>query len=106
MLMGQFRRRFAAKLPHDHEKAGADSCPNHKIRCEHEPVTEPLSASEDATPFYAARGWQRWRGRSYAFTPNGIVRTADEDDGIYVLPSVPVDLAGAITCDWRDGDVW
>jgi aminoglycoside 2'-N-acetyltransferase I len=65
-----------------------------------------LSASAQATTFYAARGWQRWRGRSYAFTPNGIVRTAEEDDGIYVLPSVPVDLAGAITCDWRDGDLW
>ena len=65
-----------------------------------------LSAADEATTFYAARGWRRWQGRSYAFTPNGIVRTADEDDSIYVLPSVPVDLAGAITCDWRGGDVW
>jgi aminoglycoside 2'-N-acetyltransferase I len=34
-------------------------------------------------------------------------RTADDDGGVYVLPgAVALDLAGALTCDWRDGDVW
>jgi len=34
--------------------------------------------------------------------PNG-----EDDGGIDVLPvSVPLDLSGELTCDWRDGDVW
>jgi aminoglycoside 2'-N-acetyltransferase I len=65
-----------------------------------------LSASEDALAFYAARGWQRWRGRTFALTPAGVERTEEEDDAIFVLPVVPLDLAGDLTCDWRDGDVW
>jgi aminoglycoside 2'-N-acetyltransferase I len=65
-----------------------------------------LSASEDALEFYAARGWQRWRGRTFAMTPTGVERTEEEDDGIFVLPVVPLDLAADLTCDWRDGDVW
>ncbi|MFD0202502.1 MULTISPECIES: GNAT family N-acetyltransferase [Saccharothrix] len=65
-----------------------------------------LSASEDALAFYAARGWQRWRGRTFALTPTGVERTEEEDDGVFVLPVVPLDLAGDLTCDWRDGDVW
>jgi aminoglycoside 2'-N-acetyltransferase I len=65
-----------------------------------------LSASEDALAFYAARGWQRWRGRTFAMTPAGVERTEEEDDGVFVLPVVPLDLAGDLTCDWRDGDVW
>ncbi|MFJ6672334.1 GNAT family N-acetyltransferase [Actinosynnema sp. NPDC091369] len=65
-----------------------------------------LSASEDALAFYAGRGWQRWRGRTFALTPAGVERTEEEDDGVFVLPVVPLDLAGDLTCDWRDGDVW
>jgi aminoglycoside 2'-N-acetyltransferase I len=65
-----------------------------------------LSASEDALEFYAARGWQRWRGRTFAMTPAGVERTEEEDDGVFVLPVVPLDLAGDLTCDWRDGEVW
>lgn len=66
-----------------------------------------LSASEEAVTFYAARGWQLWRGPSSALTPNGVVRTEDEDGGIFVLPlGVPLDLSGALVCDWRDGDLW
>ncbi|PSL58240.1 aminoglycoside 2'-N-acetyltransferase I [Saccharothrix carnea] len=65
-----------------------------------------LSASEDALAFYAARGWQRWRGRTFALTPSGVERTEEEDDGVFVLPVVPLDLTLDLTCDWRDGDVW
>lgn len=66
-----------------------------------------LSTTEQAVPFYAARGWQLWRGQTYALTPNGITRTSDDDGGIYVLPvDVPLDLTGGLTCDWRDGDLW
>ena len=39
--------------------------------------------------------------------PAGVVRTEEEDGAVYVLPvATPLDLAGELTCDWRDGDVW
>src|SRR5918998_4932618 len=63
-----------------------------------------LGSTEAATSFYAARGWQLWQGPSSALTPRGIVRTPDDDGGIYVLPaSAALDLAGELVCDWRDG---
>jgi aminoglycoside 2'-N-acetyltransferase I len=66
-----------------------------------------LSASEQAATFYARRGWRSWQGPTYALTPTGVMRTADDDGGVFVLPHlVPLDLTGELTCDWRDGDVW
>jgi aminoglycoside 2'-N-acetyltransferase I len=66
-----------------------------------------LAATDKAAHVYAARGWKRWQGRLSALTPAGITRTADEDGAVYVLPgAVALELAGELTCDWRDGDVW
>ncbi|MDH6135427.1 aminoglycoside 2'-N-acetyltransferase I [Kitasatospora sp. MAA4] len=66
-----------------------------------------LGAADAAGDFYAARGWQLWQGPTSALTPEGVVRTAEEDGYIYVLPgSAPLDLSGELTCDWRDGDCW
>ena len=66
-----------------------------------------LGAANEAAGFYAARGWQRWRGPTSALTPEGVVRTPEEDGSIYVLPvSAPLDLEAKLTCDWRDGEVW
>jgi aminoglycoside 2'-N-acetyltransferase I len=66
-----------------------------------------LGASIEGGRLYAARGWQLWRGPSSALTPGGIVRTADKDGVIYVLPtSVPVDVSGELICDWRHGALW
>ncbi len=67
-----------------------------------------LGASDEAAAFYAARGWQQWRGRSWTLTPSGVRRTPDEDDCLYVLPTpaATLDLDSDLTCDWRDGDVW
>jgi aminoglycoside 2'-N-acetyltransferase I len=66
-----------------------------------------LGSTEEAAGFYAHRGWIRWEGPTSALTPEGIVRTADCDGYIYVLPGeVELDFAGELTCDWRDGDVW
>jgi aminoglycoside 2'-N-acetyltransferase I len=66
-----------------------------------------LSATEDAARLYAGRGWQLWRGPSYAMTPRGVKRTEDDDGAIYVLPlTIPVDVTAELTCDYRDGDVW
>lgn len=66
-----------------------------------------LGATDEAIPFYAARGWQRWQGPTSALTPAGVVRTADADGAVYVLPgTAPLDRSGELTCDWRDGDLW
>lgn len=66
-----------------------------------------LSATEAGGELYSARGWELFRGATFALTPKGIVRTPDEDDGVFILPcEATVDLDGALTCDWRDGDVW
>lgn len=66
-----------------------------------------LGSTEEAAGFYAHRGWQRWEGRTSALTPDGIVRTADCDGCIYVLPVArPLALTAELTCGWREGDVW
>jgi aminoglycoside 2'-N-acetyltransferase I len=66
-----------------------------------------LGASAEGGRLYASRGWQLWRGPSSAMTPDGIRRTADKDGIIYVLPvSVPVDVSGELSCDWRPGALW
>jgi aminoglycoside 2'-N-acetyltransferase I len=66
-----------------------------------------LGATDEAIEFYARRGWKRWRGPTSALTPTGISRTQDDDGGIFVLPlTVPLNLEGELTCDWRQGDVW
>jgi aminoglycoside 2'-N-acetyltransferase I len=66
-----------------------------------------LSATDEGAELYAARDWKRWQGATSAHTPAGVVRTADDDGSVYVLPlTAPLDLAGELVCDWRDGDVW
>jgi aminoglycoside 2'-N-acetyltransferase I len=66
-----------------------------------------LGATDEAAEFYAERGWRLWRGPSSVLTPSGIKRTEQDDGAIYVLPvTVPLDLSGELTCDWRDGDAW
>ena len=66
-----------------------------------------LGATDEALRLYTAHGWQRWEGPTSALTPGGIVRTEEADGAVYVLPlSAPLDLAGELTCDWREGDVW
>ena len=66
-----------------------------------------LGASDVARPMYATLGWQPWRGRLSALTPDGFRPTPDEAGAVYVLPgAASLDLDGELTCDWRDGDVW
>jgi aminoglycoside 2'-N-acetyltransferase I len=66
-----------------------------------------LGATDEATAFYTGRGWRQWQGPTWALTPDGIVRTHEEDGAIFVLPvAAPLALTGSLTCDWRDGDVW
>jgi aminoglycoside 2'-N-acetyltransferase I len=66
-----------------------------------------LSATDDGAPLYRSRGWLLWRGPVSALTPSGIRRTPDEDGAVFVLPvTARLDLAGELTCDWRDGPLW
>ena len=66
-----------------------------------------LSATDDGALLYAARGWQRWPGPTSALTPGGTRPTPEDDGSVFVLPvAVELDLAGQLTCDWRDGDLW
>ena len=66
-----------------------------------------LGATEAGAALYARAGWQRWRGSTWALTPEGRRRTPDDDGAVMVLPvAVVLDLDGELTCDWRDGDVW
>jgi aminoglycoside 2'-N-acetyltransferase I len=66
-----------------------------------------LGATDEAVRLYEASGWKRWEGPLSALTPDGVVRTPDEEGFIYVLEvSEPLDLEAELTCDWREGDVW
>ena len=66
-----------------------------------------LGSSEPGVPFYRARGWHAWQGRTWARTPNGLMRTADEDGWIYLLhKGERLALSGDLICEWRPGDVW
>lgn len=66
-----------------------------------------LGTTEEARGFYEARGWKRWRGPTAALAPGGVVRTTEDDGSVYVLQlTTSLDLAGALVCDWRNGDLW
>lgn len=68
-----------------------------------------LSAGEEAARLYARHGWLRWEGPTWVLSPEGPVRTPDEDGSVHVLPtpnSPPLELSAALACDWRPGDVW
>jgi aminoglycoside 2'-N-acetyltransferase I len=69
-----------------------------------------LGALSTGVPeLYTPLGWESWRGPTYAQTPDGRLRTPDEDDGVMVLRTDrarEIDLTSELTCDWRAGDVW
>ena len=66
-----------------------------------------LSASDVGRQMYTSRGWLPWQGPTSVLAPSGLVRTAEDDGGVFVLPmGIELDTTAAIACDWRDGDVW
>lgn len=70
-----------------------------------------LSTSDAGRHIYVARGWLPWQGPTSALTPDGVTRTPDGDDCLFVLPvalpdGTELDRTAEITCDWRNGDVW
>jgi aminoglycoside 2'-N-acetyltransferase I len=66
-----------------------------------------LSSSDMGRPLYTSRGWLPWQGATSVLSPDGPVRTPDDDGIIFVLPVGPeLDLTEALACDWREGDAW
>jgi aminoglycoside 2'-N-acetyltransferase I len=67
-----------------------------------------LLSTGQATRFYEALGWERWRGLSYTLTAEGVVPD-DEHGGLMILrldPSVVPDTSVDVTCEDRSGDAW
>ena len=65
--------------------------------------------SSAGTTLYARRGWLPWLGETYVRTGDGLVRTPEDDDALYVrlTPASPeLDLSAPISCEWRPGDPW
>lgn len=66
-----------------------------------------LGTTDEGAAFYAARGWQPWRGPLGCVTDDGIVETPEERGAVLVLAAgAELDLDGELLCDWRPGDVW
>jgi aminoglycoside 2'-N-acetyltransferase I len=68
-----------------------------------------LSDGSAVPGFYERLGWERWRGPTFAASPDGPVRTADDDGGVMVrrtAGAAALDLTAALTCDRRPGDAW
>jgi len=66
-----------------------------------------LSATDDGVAFYDVVGWRLWEGPTYALSPDGVVRTEEDDGSVFVLPvSGDLDITRELTCDWREGEVW
>lgn len=68
-----------------------------------------LGALSGDPDLYEKLGWIRWRGPTWCRGEGGMVRTADEDGGVLVLPtpsSPPLDFEEDIAVEWRRGDVW
>ncbi len=58
--------------------------------------------------FYARLGWELWTGPLSVRTSEGLAPTPDERVMVLRLPSTPValDLANALSIEWRPGEVW
>jgi aminoglycoside 2'-N-acetyltransferase I len=59
--------------------------------------------------FYTGLGWEVWAGPTSANSPEGLIRTPDEDGAVMILrtgATQALDVSGSLTCDWRAGDVW
>ncbi|MGB0971710.1 MAG: GNAT family N-acetyltransferase, partial [Mycobacterium sp.] len=70
-----------------------------------------LRSSELGSLFCTARGWLPWSGPTSVLAPDGLALTPENDGLLFVLPgelppTVVLDTSSAITCDWREGEVW
>ncbi|MEU8779551.1 GNAT family N-acetyltransferase [Streptomyces sp. NPDC048606] len=71
-------------------------------------VLGALSASEAGAALYAGRGWRPHPGPIGVLGPGGPERLPEEEGSTWVWTppgGVPLDPAGRLDFDWRDGDV-
>ena len=74
-----------------------------------EEITEyDLGGLSPAFPhFYERLGWQTWRGALAIRTDNGLLPMPGDHVMVPRLPRTPeLDLAGALTAEWREGELW
>lgn len=58
--------------------------------------------------YYTKLGWELWRGPLAIRTPNGLEPTP-EDETVMILrlpKTPPLDLAGPLSAEWREGELW
>ena len=68
-----------------------------------------MGALSTSLEFYERLGWIRWRGQTWCREGGELFRTADDDGGVWILPtrsSPRLDLESDIVVEWRGGDVW
>lgn len=68
-----------------------------------------LAALCPSSPGYYARlGWELWRGPLFIRTPEGLLRSPeDEEVMILQLPKTPdLDLTASLSAEWREGELW
>jgi aminoglycoside 2'-N-acetyltransferase I len=69
-----------------------------------------LGALSTGVPgFFSRLGWEQWRGPTFVDAPGARMRTAEDDDGIFILrtpATEDLDATAPLVCDWRQGDVW
>jgi aminoglycoside 2'-N-acetyltransferase I len=59
--------------------------------------------------YYRRFGWVPWLGSTWCRGREGLLRTPEDDGGVWVLPTPggpDLDPEGDIVADWRAGDVW
>ena len=56
---------------------------------------------------YERLGWQTWRGPLAIRTDSGLLPTPRDHVMVLRLPRTPeLDLTGALTAEWREGELW
>ena len=68
-----------------------------------------LAALSPFSPGYYVRlGWELWRGPLFIRTPEGTVRSPeDEEVMILRMPKTPdLDLTAPLSAEWREGELW
>jgi aminoglycoside 2'-N-acetyltransferase I len=58
--------------------------------------------------FYERLGWELWRGPLFIRKDNELLPTPEEEQVMVMrLPRTPpLDLAGPLSAEWRDGELW
>ena len=57
--------------------------------------------------WYGRLGWQMWRGPLFIRTDKGLLPTPDDMVMVLPLPKTPaLNLDGALSAEWREGELW